>query len=156
MRSVRQRHSEESVGLVEGTVVVIDLDRFGEVVEERGWSEYEPNPATGLLTHLVEMIVRKHHGYVVYGLDEERGTEEVVLEFPLISPEELRGDLEEMLRELNRLGAAATIVAVYGAVGLVNRRLDRRAAYGATPARRLASKILREAKRRGGNRVVIA
>jgi len=143
-------------GLVEGTVVIIDLDRFGEVVEERGWSEYSPNPATGLLTRLVEELVRRWGGYLVYGLDEERGTEEAIVEFPLTRPEELREDLERIREELNRLGVGVTIVAVYGYVGLVERRGDRRRAYTATPTRRLALTLLRRAKRSGGNRVVIA
>jgi len=136
--------------------VIIDLDRFGEVVSERGWSQYRPNPATGLLTSLVETLISKWHGYVVYGLDEERGTEEVVIEVPYVEPGELRSDLEAILRELNRVGVNATIVAVHGHVGLVSRRGERRAAYKATPSRRLAAKLLREAKRRGGNVVVIA
>jgi len=145
-----------SGGLAEGTVVIIDLDRFGEVVEERGWSEYSPNPATGLLTRLVEELVSKWSGYLVYGLDEERGTEEAVIEFPLVEPEELREDLERIRRELNRVGVGVTIVAVKGHVGLLSRSADRRAAYSATPARRMAAKLLRQAKRRGGNVVIVA
>ncbi len=142
-------------GLTPGTIIIIDLDRFGEIVEERGWSEYKPNPATGLLTLLVQRLVSKWQGVVVYGLDEERGTEEVVIEIPMVEPEELRRDLEEILEELRRVGVTATIVAVYGYVGLKPAR-NRREAYTATPYRRLAARLLREAKRRGGNRLVIA
>ena len=142
-------------GLVEGTVIVIDLDRFGEVVEERGWSEYKPNPATGLLTLLVQRLVSKWQGVVIYGLDEERGTEEVVIEIPMVEPEELREDLEEIRRELRRVGVTATIVAVRGYVGLKPAR-NRREAYTGTPYRRFAVKLLNQAKRRGGDRLVIA
>ena len=149
------RSGRSAGGLVEGTIVIMDLDRFGDVVEERGWSEYRPNPATGLLTSLVERLVAKWSGYVVYGLDEERGTEEVVIEIPYVEPEELREDLEEVKREINKLGVGITIVAVKGYVGLVERKVDRRSAYTATPSRRYAAKLLREAKRRGGNRIVI-
>jgi len=152
----RPRRVETSHGLVEGTVVVIDLDSFEEVVEERGWSRYRPNPATGLLSSLVEQLARKWRGHIVYGLDWERGTEEAVIEFPMVEPEELREDLEEIRRIMNELGIGVTIVAVKGAVGLPQRRVDRRAAYTATPARRLAARLLREAKRRGGNRVIVA
>ncbi len=141
--------------LVEGTVVVIDLDRFGDTVRERGWSEYKPNPATGLLTLLVERLVAKWRAVVVYGLDPERGTEEVVLEIPYVEPEELREDLEQVKREINRLGVGVTIAAVKGYVGLKPAR-SRREAYTGTPARRLAWKLVREAKRRGGNTIVIA
>jgi hypothetical protein len=145
-----------SVGLVEGSVVIVDLDRFEEVVEERGWSQYSPNPATGLMTQLVKDFIRKWSGYIVYGLDEERGTEEAVIEIPLVCPEELREDLERIKTEINKLGVSITIVAVCGYVGLVQRNRNRREAYTATPARRLAAKMLQEAKRRGGNRIVIA
>ncbi len=150
-----QRGYRGTGGLVEGTIVVIDLDRFGEIVEERGWSEYKPNPATGLLTLLVQRFVSKWQGVVVYGLDEERGTEEVVIEIPMVEPEELREDLEEIRRELRRVGVTATIVAVRGYVGLKPAR-TRREAYTGTPYRRLAVKLLNQAKRRGGDRLVIA
>jgi len=144
-----------SMRLVEGTIVVIDLDRFSEVVRERGWSEYTPNPATGLLTSLIERLVAKWRAVVVYGLDEERGTEEVVLEIPYTEPEELERDLEAVREELNRLGVGVTIVAVKGYVGLKPAR-SRREAYTGTPFRRMAYRLLREAKRRGGNTIVIA
>jgi len=152
----RRGVSDLSRGLVEGTVVVMDLDRFEETVEERGWSRYRPNPATGLMTQLVELFVSKWHGYVVYGLDEERGTEEVVIEIPYVDPQDLIDDLEYIRRRLSELGVGITIVAVKGYVGAVSRSVDRRAAYRATPTRRLAAKLLRETKRAGGNRVVIA
>lgn len=153
---LKNRSEDTSTSLVEGTVVIIDLDRFGEVVEERGWSEYKPNPATGILTLLVEQFVRKWHGYVVYGLDYERGTEEAVVEIPSTKPEELVEDLEMIKEEVNRLGVGVTIVAVYGYVGLVHRSTDRRAAYTATPTRRLAFKLLQKAKRRGGNTIILS
>ncbi len=144
----------EARGLVEGTIVVIDLDSFGEVVEERGWSQYKPNPATGLLTHLVEMLVAKWRAVVVYGLDWERGTEEAVLEIPYTEPSELRRDLEEIRREVNRLGVGVTIVAVRGIVGLGPAR-NRREAYYGTPDRARAVAVLKKLKRRGGNTVYI-
>ncbi len=142
------------LGLVEGVVVVIDLDRFGEVVRERGWSEYKPNPVTGLLTQLVERLVSKWRAVVVYGLDPERGTEEVVLEIPLVEPEEILPDLEEVKREVNQYGVGVTIAVVKGYVGLKPARSRREAYYG-TPTRKLAWSLLREAKRRGGNRIVL-
>lgn len=52
-----------------GVIIVLDLDRFRKIVEEMGWSEYSPNPITGLLSNLVEELVHKHHAMVVYGLD---------------------------------------------------------------------------------------
>jgi len=143
-------------GLVEGTVVVIDLDKFEQVVAERGWSEYEPNPATALLTELVKAFTSKWSAYVVYGLDEERGTEEAVIEVPFTEPDELLEDLREIKRRINGLGVGVTIVAVKGYVGLIQRTRNRRAAYKATPTRRYALRLLRNAKRKGGNIIVVA
>jgi hypothetical protein len=146
----------ESGGLVEGTVVVIDLDRFEEVVEARGWSRWRPNQATGLLSALVEELARRWRGVVVYGLDWERGTEEAVLEFPLVEPGELEGDLRRVLETLeSEAGVTATAVAIRGPV-LARPARSRREAYYATPTRRLALKLLRRAKRSGGGRLIVA
>ncbi len=143
------------MSLVEGTVVVMDLDKFEEMTLAMGWDQYKPNIVTGTLTTLVESFVRKWSAFVVYGLDPKRGTEEVILEIPNVKPEELRGDLEFIRREINKLGASISIVAVYGFVGLKACK-DRREAYTATPTRKLALKLLRKIKRMGGNRVLIA
>ncbi len=139
--------------LVEGTVVIMDLDRFGDVVAERGWSEYSPNPATALLTQLVEEFVRKWQGVVVYGLDEERGTEEAVIEIPFVEPEELLEDLKRIKEEMNRLGVGITIVAVRGYV--LAQPASQREAYALTPTRRQAHSLLKRLKRRGGNTIAI-
>ncbi len=142
------------MSLVEGTIVVMDLDRFSELVEKKSWSEYKPNIITGTLTSLIEWFVSKWRAVVVFGLDEERGTEEVVLEIPGVEPEELREDLEHIRRRIEELGASITIVAVKGYVGLKPAK-NRRNAYYGTPSRALAHKLLKKAKRRGGNIVVI-
>ncbi len=138
---------------VEGTVVIMDLDRFSDVVTERGWSEYSPNPATALLTRLVEEFARKWQGVVVYGLDEERGTEEAVIEIPFVEPEELLEDLTRIKQEINKLGIGITIVAVRGYV--LAQPAPQREAYTLTPTRRQAHALLRKLKRRRGNTVVI-
>ncbi|ABM80713.1 hypothetical protein [Hyperthermus butylicus] len=153
-RPRRERGRETGHPGVEGTIVILDLDKFGEVVAERGWSEYEPNPATGLLTNLVERFARKWQAVVIYGLDEERGTEEAVLEIPYVEPEEVREDLEAIRREVNRLGVGVTIVAVKGIV-TGQPAMDRREAYYGTPFRRYARSLLEKLKRRGGNAVFI-
>ena len=145
---------EASFSLAEGTIVVMDLDRFGEVVRERGWSEYQPNPATGLLTDLVERFVRKWQAIVVYGLDPVRGTEEVVLEIPFVEPWEVKEDLESIRRELNRVGVGVTIVAVKGYI-LGRPARDRREAYYGSPSRSYAKHLLERLKRKGGNMVFI-
>lgn len=140
--------------LVEGSVIILDLDRFGELVEERGLSEYRPNVVTGTLTELVERFVRRHGGVVVYGLDYERGTEEAVIEVPFAEPEELVGELEEIRRRIRELGASITIVVVKDYV-VARPARTRREAYTATPGRRRAARLLRAAKRRGGDVVVV-
>lgn len=139
---------------MEGTIVVMDLDRFGELVEKRGLSEYKPNIITGTLTSLIDWFVSKWHALVVFGFDTERGTEEIVLEIPGVKPEELKEDLEYIRRRIKELGATITIVAIKGHVGLKPARSRREAYYG-TLSRKLAHKLLKSAKRRGGDMVVI-
>lgn len=145
---------EEDMSLVEGTVVVMDLDRFEELTRRMGWDQYKPNIVTGTLTQLVEWFASKWRAVVVYGLDQERGTEEAVLEIPGVEPEELREDLEYIRRRIKELGASITIVAVKGYVGL-KPCMSRRNAYYGTPTRALAHKLLVKAKRKGGNTVII-
>lgn len=138
---------------MEGTVVIMDLDRFGDMVRERGWSEYSPNPVTGTLTRLVEEFVSKWSAVVLYGLDPGRGTEEVVLEVPNVSPQDVEEDLRRILEEIKRLGACISIVAVKAYVGLP--AYSRKEAYTGTPGRRLAAKLLRRIKRRGGCQLLV-
>ncbi len=140
--------------LVEGTIVVLDLDKFEEYVKEHGLSEYSPNIVTGTLSHLVEEFARKWQGVIVYGLDWQRGTEEAIIEIPYVHPEELRRDLERIKNEINKLGARISIVAIYDYV-LAKPARDRREAYYGTPARTRAHKLLKQIKREGGNKVVI-
>lgn len=138
----------------EGTIVIMDLDEFGEEVRERGWSEYRPNVVTGTLTSLVQLFVSKWFGTVVYGLDESRGTEEVIIEIPGVEPGELADDLERIKEGVNSVGGRITIVALKGFV-TCKPASNRREAYHATAFRRQAVRALREAKRKGGNRVVV-
>lgn len=138
--------------LARGALVIIDLDRFSEVVRERGWSEYRPNPATGLLSQLVDALARRWQGLVVYGLDWERGTEEAVLEFPGIEATDLVDDLVGIARELEAQGVRATIVAVTGPV-LGRPARTRREAYQGP--RRAAKRIMESLKRRGGGVVYV-
>ena len=147
--------AQPGLWVVEGTVVALDLDRFEEEVERRGWSKWSPNEATGLLSSLVEGLARRWRGVVVYGLDWDRGTEEAVLEFPLVKPSELARDLEEIRETVKReAGVTLTIAAVWGPV-TGRPALTRREAYYGTPTRRIAWRALRAAKRRGGDRLVV-
>lgn len=141
-------------GFVEGTIVVIDLDRFGELVREQGLSEYSPNKVTGLLTSLVEEFVRKWNAVVVYGLDYQRGTEEAVIEIPFVDPWDVVDDLKKLASMISDAGASISIVVLRDFV-LGRRARDRREAYYGTPGRARALKILRKIKRRGGGCIVV-
>ncbi|WFO76173.1 hypothetical protein J4526_04905 [Desulfurococcaceae archaeon MEX13E-LK6-19] len=141
-------------GFVEGTIIVLDLDKFGEMVEEKGLSEYKPNVVTGLLTQLVEEFVRKWSAVVIYGLDHKRGTEEAVIEIPYVEPSEVADDLEKIKREIEKTGASITIVAIKDYV-IARSARDRREAYYGTPGRARALKLLKKAKRRGGGQLII-
>ncbi len=140
--------------ILEGTIVMIDLDNFEEVVKRRGWSQWRPNDATALLTKLVMDLVTKWRAVVIWGLDEERGTEEVVLEIPLTEPEELKEDLERIREELGKLGVGVSIVAIKDFVTLKEAR-NRREAYWGSHGRRRATKLLKSIKRKGGGKVLI-
>jgi len=139
--------------LIEGTVIILDLDKFKKVTKERGFNEYRPNIITGTLTHLVEDFVRKWNAYVLYGLDYSRGTEEAVIMIPMTKPEEVLDDLEKIRKEIEKLGATLSIGVSYGVIINIKAR-DRREAYKNITVKN-ALKALKEAKRKGGNRIVI-
>jgi hypothetical protein len=131
--------------LVPGLIVIIDLDEFGEFVEKRGLDPYKPNIVTGELTRLVEEFTRRFQGVVVYGLDYERGTEEALIEV---------SELERIAQRIREHGVTLTAVVVMDSV-IGKPARSRREAYSGTPGRRRALKALREAKKKGGNRVVV-
>jgi len=143
-----------------GVISVLDLDRFKKIVKEMGWSEYSPNPITGLLSSLVDELVRKHHAMVVYGLDWKRGTEETILACPspdmdslLKDLEAIRGKIEEAGKET---GSNATISIGVAQGPLLREKPTRsRRELFKTPTQRLAKRALQKAKQRGGNRMVI-
>lgn len=138
-----------------GLVIILDLDRFGEYVEEKGLDPYKPNLITGELTNLVEEFVRKHRGVVVYGLDRERGTEEVVVEIPYpIDIDSIVRDLEEIRKKISSLGVTLSGVVLYDYVTGRPAR-DRREAYYGAPARRRAVKLLKSIKRKGGDKIIV-
>lgn len=142
--------------LVEGIIIVLDLDRFEEYTVKHGLDQYRPNTVTGMLTSLVENFVRKWRAVVVYGLDYERGTEETILEIPYGYEQinEIVKDLKVIKDEVNKVGASITIVVIRDYV-LGRKAKNRREAYHGTPGRRRAIRVLRKAKRAGGNKLVL-
>ncbi|MFQ6089715.1 MAG: hypothetical protein ACE5K0_12560 [Candidatus Methanofastidiosia archaeon] len=81
-------------------IAILDLDEFSEVVEKMGWSKYSQNPITSFLSRRVEDFSKKHQT-PVFGLDFQRGTEEVVLYFHEFNHEI---ELEEIRREVEEIG----------------------------------------------------
>ena len=139
--------------VIEGTVIIMDLDEFEKITKEKGFDEYKPNIITGTLTYLIENFVRKWSAYVVYGLDYERGTEEVIIEIPLVRPEDVMEDVKRISETIKSLGASISIGMSYGPIIFMKAR-NRREAYS-NPTIRLALKALQEAKRRGGGRIIV-
>lgn len=142
--------------MAHGCIIIMDLDRFKELSRAKGWSEYTPNVITGTLTLLVEDFIRKHFAVVIYGLDEIRGTEEVILEIPNYKMEDLNvilEDLEDIRRKIRELGGSISIAITFGPISGQPAK-SRREAYS-NPLRRRALRLLRKAKRSGGNRIVV-
>lgn len=140
----------------QGCIIIMDLDRFESLSKSKGWSEYTPNIITGTLTMLVEDFIRKHFAVMIYGLDEARGTEEVLLEIPDYRIDDLNhilGDLEKIRRRIEELGGSISIAVTFGPVTGKPAK-NRREAYS-NPFRRKALKLLRRAKRSGGNKIVV-
>jgi len=131
----------------------MDLDRFKEYVRVRGLSVYKPNIITGTLSGLVEDLVRRFQAVVVYGLDWDRGTEEVILEIPGVEASELEQDLIRIAREVHELGSSITIIALTGYVSCTPAK-DRREAYS-NYLRSRAKGLLESFKRRCGGVVYI-
>ncbi len=147
----RSKHVTERT-LFPGSIVILDLDEFEELMHSRGWSEYKPNEITGELTSLVEKMASDYQGVVIYGLDYKRGTEEAVIEFPGRRCHELSETLRYVKNSVNALGAGISIVCVEGFVS-GKKALDRKEAYHGTPWRDYAAKILRKIKNKGGNTI---
>lgn len=143
-------------------IVLIDLDNFKAVVEKMGWSEYTPNPITSLLTTLTKSLVSRKFATVIYGLNEERGTEEVLLEFTDIDEKDLLKEVEcirqAIEREGIRTGSHATV-----SIGVVIVKGERPVSFNKDVLRRrrkdpliqMCQKVIRSAKRHGGNRVEV-
>lgn len=137
--------------LVDGCIVMLDVDFMEEIVKEKGLPEYKPNIATGFLTREVENLAVRHNGVVIFGLDYNRGTEEAVLEFPLTSCDELREELNSISNELAALGFSISIVCIDGLI-LGKKANTRDEAYRGTPWRKKAYQELLRIKRKHHSR----
>ena len=142
-----------------GITVVLDLDKFKEVTKAMGWSEYKPNVVTGSLTRLVEELASKLGGVVIHGLDEERGTEEVVIKFVGADVNEVLRELERIRLEIERIGRESRSNATVSAgvyVGPITRLKPQPLSEAKkAPEVMMALRALKKAKKRGGNRIVV-
>lgn len=144
---------------MQSALVMLDLDRFGKIIKEVGWSEYKPNRITGCLSNLVTNLLSKHHGTHIQGLDNQRGTEEAILFFSAPDLEELLDDLEELKENIYRLGKELVLpitISIGMSVGRppVIRLRDSRD-LTRTLLFKSAKKALKTAKKSGGNQIII-
>jgi len=143
-----------------GVIIALDLDHFKEVVKEMGWPEYSPNPITGLLSNLVDDLIRKHYAMAIYGLDWERGTEEAMLACSSPDMDSLLKNLEAIRRKIEETGketgsnATISVGVAQGPLPIVKPATSRREMFK-TPTERLVKRALQKAKQRGGNQIVI-
>ena len=140
-------------------LVMLDLDQFGKIIKETGWSEYTPNHVTGYLSNLVTDLLSKHHGTHIQGLDPRRGTEEAILLFSAPDMDELLTDLEKIKMKIYRLGKELTLpitISIGVSVGSppVMRLRDSRN-ITRTLLFKSAKTALKTAKKKGGNQVIV-
>jgi GGDEF domain-containing protein len=143
-----------------GTFIFLDLDNFGECVRTMGWSEYTPNPISAFLTDEVEHYIHDRFNVLIWGLDQKRGTEEaIILSYePIESIQvwccDLIRDVKTIAEEFN----ANTSLSCGIATGIVSETKaiadNRSKTISRDPLRRLAYKALRQAKKKGGNRLM--
>ena len=148
--------------VIQGAVVLLDLDHFKEIQKKMGWPRYSPNIVTGSLTGLVEQLIRKHHGMLIWGLNETEGTEEAMLIFTFPDTEELERDLAYIREEIYKIGqqtgCEATLSIGIGIGPLSDLKLPksrRSKDLYSTPTRKLAKKAINIAKKKGGNQIII-
>lgn len=143
---------------VDGAGIFLDLDKFKETTKKMGWTEFKPNPISGNLTQIVQIFASKHNANILWGLDQERGTEEAYLEVVEPELEELHKDLEEVRRKIENLGketksyAHLSIGVAYGKIS--NRKPRSIRELIKTPLGNSAWKALKKAKKTGGNKIV--
>jgi len=143
-------------------IVLMDLDNFKEISNKMGWTKYKPNIITGNLTNLIKELISKHFGTILFGLNEREGTEECMILFTAPDFKLLLDDLENIRKQIEDLGIKtntnATIsigVAIGQAIDFkpsISRKSDR---LYSDPLRNLAKLALKEAKRKGGNKIII-
>lgn len=148
--------------MTENIIVLMDLDNFKEISNNMGWTKYSPNIITGNLTDLVKKLVRKYFGSIIHGLNEKEGTEECLIIFTAIDLEYLLVDLRNLKNKIEELGnnfGCNSTISIGVAVGRIIDHKPARSRHSkdlySDPLRRLAKRALNEAKKKGGNKIVI-
>jgi GGDEF domain-containing protein len=149
---------KEKVPQVDGAGVFLDLDNFKEIMKKMGWTEYKPNAITGSLSQLVQIFAAKNNANILWGLDQERGTEETYMEIVEPDAEELCTDLEKIRKKIEELGketksnAHLSIGVAYGKISFIKPRSRREIIRTLLGSR--AWKALKKAKKTGGNKII--
>lgn len=140
-----------------GTIVFLDLDKFHNCIEKKGWSEYTPNPITDFLTVELEKIIRKYRAMELFGVNKHRGTEEAILYFHQNYKkiyevfENLRRKLERFAEKMNA-PTSLSVGITKGKVPKVKRIKSHNVnEFKKDPYVFLAYKALKKAKKKGGN-----
>lgn len=122
-------------------VIAVDLDNFADIVKERGWTSYSPNPVTRYLSHAVSAFCQKHAATIIHGLDIERGTEEAVIYCSDVDIDTITADLEMMRKEVYALYETTLSVGIAHVPSTIPVKLIKDLP--------LAKKALKESKRKG-------
>jgi GGDEF domain-containing protein len=143
-----------------GTFVFLDLDRFHNCIDMKGWSEYKPNPISGFLTEELEKYVRKYRGLIIWGLDKHRGTEEAILFFYQNSKiiyelfENIRQEIKRLAEKLDA-PTSLSIGMVRGPAPSIKRiKSHNKKEFKKDPHILMAYRALKKAKKNGGNCIV--
>lgn len=144
-----------------GTIVVVDLDNFKACTAKKGWTRYTPNPITALLTQKIQQIISVQFGTLLWGLNEQEGTEESLLYFSC-GINEIYDTFEALRLEILALAqkeeatTSLSIGMAYGPVTSLKRATNNRCnTLQKDLTRVLAYKALYKAKKTGGNQIMI-
>jgi len=144
-----------------GTIVVVDLDNFKACTAKKGWTRYTPNPITALLTQRIQQIISVQFGTLLWGLNEQEGTEESLLYFSC-GINEIYDTFEALRLEILTLArkedapTSLSIGMAYGPVTSLKHAINnRRSTLQKDSTRILAYKALHKAKKLGGNKITI-
>jgi GGDEF domain-containing protein len=158
---IDQKGSEPQFSFSEkGTIIFLDLDRFGESIKEKTWDEYRPNPISGFLTNKLLEYITKFQAIHLYGINKKRGTEEAILLF-LQDRDWVHSLFEDLRREVLKkarkfdVNTSLSIGIAHGPIrNLKVVKEHSRKEFIKHPTVYLAYKALKKAKKRGGNQII--